>query len=255
MRQNFRTGELDILTPGELAKALHEHFHESRFMRIQRMQLAGMRALKLPRIQFTATTTNFILGEAAGSAPCGPEQGYIWLVRRILVASNVISDQASFQLYAGSDATASPLQLVDVVGNHGDNYGPLVQVPTPAVSTTVYGNPNAFPVYVTLAGGVGITAVTVNGGLVLTGNGTFLVPAFGTYSVTFSTTAPTATTAYYSPPGMNVNEAYYPGNKALWVWAGEQLYANLQGATVGNVYSLSGVALEVPTEMQGKIIS
>ncbi len=54
---------------------------------------------------------------------------------------------------------------------------------------------------------------------------------------------------------IRVNQAYYPGNnKGLLVFPGEQLYALMAGATAGIQYSLTGIIVEAPIEMQGKII-
>lgn len=55
--------------------------------------------------------------------------------------------------------------------------------------------------------------------------------------------------------GFNVNSAYYPGNRGLWVWPDEFLWAQVSSATVNNNYNLGGVAVEVPIEMAGKLFS
>jgi hypothetical protein len=52
---------------------------------------------------------------------------------------------------------------------------------------------------------------------------------------------------------MRVGTAYYPSNKALLLWPGEQLYFSI-ASTSGNTYRVSGVAVEVPAEMVGKIL-
>lgn len=54
-------------------------------------------------------------------------------------------------------------------------------------------------------------------------------------------------------PGQNVNVAFRPGNKAEWLFPGEQIYAGITGATTGNSYVMTGIAVEVPAEMVGKI--
>jgi hypothetical protein len=66
-----------------------------------------------------------------------------------------------------------------------------VAVSQPAVpaSTVPVQNPNAFPVNVVVAGGT-VTSVSVNGVVVGAGDGTFVVPAFGSIAVTYSV-APT----------------------------------------------------------------
>lgn len=53
---------------------------------------------------------------------------------------------------------------------------------------------------------------------------------------------------------ITLGQAYLPGTRGLIVKSGEQVMATIQGATVGNTYTLSGIATEVPTVMQGKLI-
>lgn len=91
----------------------------------------------------------------------GPQDGFSWLIQRI---------------------------TVDGLKKYG-----VVTVNSPAVpaSGTAVNNPYPFPVQVVISGGVGLTAVVVNGVTVGTGDGTYLVPAGGTISVSYSTTAPT----------------------------------------------------------------
>jgi hypothetical protein len=55
-------------------------------------------------------------------------------------------------------------------------------------------------------------------------------------------------------PGQNVNVGYRPGNKTVWLWPTEQIYAQITGATVGAVYTMTGIASEVPAEMAGKLV-
>lgn len=52
---------------------------------------------------------------------------------------------------------------------------------------------------------------------------------------------------------LKVGAAYYPGTRGLFLFPGEQLYANLTSVS-GNVYRLMGLATEVPSEMVGKIL-
>jgi hypothetical protein len=54
--------------------------------------------------------------------------------------------------------------------------------------------------------------------------------------------------------GQHVNQGYYPGNKAVYVNPGEQIYALVTGGTVGNQYSLDGEAFSAPAEMKGKLM-
>lgn len=68
----------------------------------------------------------------------------------------------------------------------------VTNVPAIATSGTAVQNPNSVPVNVTLAGFTA-TQVFVNGILVGASNGTYIVPAFGSISVTFTVVGTTAT--------------------------------------------------------------
>ena len=50
-----------------------------------------------------------------------------------------------------------------------------------------------------------------------------------------------------------VNKAYYPGGDGLFLFPGEQLFAGITSVS-GNIYRLTGLAVEVPSEMSGKIL-
>lgn len=52
---------------------------------------------------------------------------------------------------------------------------------------------------------------------------------------------------------LKVGQAYYPGTRGLFLWPGDQLYASLT-SVANNTYRLTGVAIEVPAEMAGKIL-
>ena len=53
--------------------------------------------------------------------------------------------------------------------------------------------------------------------------------------------------------GQPQSVGYAPGTKLVYAQPGEQIYAQVLGATVGNIYILSGEAIRVPAEMKGKI--
>lgn len=55
-------------------------------------------------------------------------------------------------------------------------------------------------------------------------------------------------------PGQNVNVGYLIATKAVFLQGGEQVYAEIFSATVGNQYYLEGEAIRVPAEMKGKIL-
>lgn len=54
--------------------------------------------------------------------------------------------------------------------------------------------------------------------------------------------------------GLPVNQGYYFTTKTVFLQPGEQLYAQILTATVGNQYWLDGEAVRVPAEMKGKIL-
>lgn len=54
--------------------------------------------------------------------------------------------------------------------------------------------------------------------------------------------------------GLPVNQGYYFTTKTVFLQPGEQLYAQIFTATVGNQYYLDGEAVRVPAEMKGKIL-
>jgi hypothetical protein len=55
-------------------------------------------------------------------------------------------------------------------------------------------------------------------------------------------------------PGQNVNVGYFTATKSVFLQGGEQIYAEIFSATVGNQYYLEGEAIRVPAEMIGKIL-
>ena len=52
---------------------------------------------------------------------------------------------------------------------------------------------------------------------------------------------------------LKVGQAYYPGTRGLFLWPGEQLYASIT-SVVTNSYRMTGIAIEVPAEMAGKLL-
>lgn len=59
--------------------------------------------------------------------------------------------------------------------------------------------------------------------------------------------------AHLIDTNLKVNTAYYPGNRGLFLWPGEQLYAAVT-SVANSTYRITGAAVEVPAEMQGKIL-
>ena len=52
---------------------------------------------------------------------------------------------------------------------------------------------------------------------------------------------------------LKIGQAYYPGTRGLFLSPGEQLYVSATSVS-GNTYRITGVAIEVPAEMAGKIL-
>lgn len=236
---------LDLLTNDELKSSMG-HAVDTQIREMYR----GMKVIKLPQIRLAGNGGALDLTGQSMGAHCGPDSGYIWVLGRIMVASNTLTDSANYILYSGSDPT-----LFDSFHILDGLLGPVAAVAaTPAVpaSAVAQQNPNAQPVQVVVTAGT-VTAVTVNGVQVGSGDGTYFVPAYGSISVTYSA-APTWVWTGTAPPlGRNVNVAYYPGTRAAWLFPGEQVYAQVNNSVASNIYALTGLALECPAEMQGKL--
>lgn len=237
--------ELDILTAGELKTNLGHAFNEA-----LRDSYRTIKLMKLPQIRATAAGASLNLAQSASqAAPVGPEQGFIWMVRRVIVNSNTPNDQAHWTAFSGSDVTLfDSAHLLEGFTQGGIN------VTTPAVPASTVAQQNATnqPVQVVITGGT-ITAVIVNGVTVGTAAGTYYVPAYGSISITYSV-APTWAWTGTVIQGNPVGVGYYPSSEAVWLWPGEQIYAQVAGATVTNQYVLSGIAIEVAAEMVAKLI-
>lgn len=221
----------------------------------------GIEGARLPPViaQGNGGTINLFAG-GGSDGTAGPEQGDVWLIRRVIVTSSAFaSDPARYVLFRGSTPSDpgqyTNRQLFDAGGATGV-FGTPTQPAVPA-STVAQQNPNAYPVVVVISGGSGLTAVTVNGVTVGTGDGTYTVPAGGTISVTYSVTAPTWVWSNQTPfvLGQQQGVAIYPSNKAGLFLPGEQLYAQVFNTTAGNSYILGGEAIRVPAEMKGKVLA
>lgn len=95
---------IDLLTKDELTDSLHGNTD-----RVLRDQYRTMKLFKLPIVRATATATTLVLAQNfgagnSGGSPNGPEQGFIWRVGRITIASSGV-DTGAATLYAGSDPT------------------------------------------------------------------------------------------------------------------------------------------------------
>ena len=87
------------------------------------------------------------------------------------------------------------------------------------------------------------------GRITVTSNGT------DTGAVTlFNGTDPTNLSEEYQVDNtLKVGAAYYPGSRGLYVFPTEFLYLSVT-TVAGNIYTVTGQVVEVPAEMQGKIL-
>jgi hypothetical protein len=144
-----------------------------------RERYRGLEIQQLPRLVVTATSATQGMFSSNDMTPLGPEQGDVWMVRRIIVKGFTLADAAKYILFAGS----TPSDL-------GSGY-----------------------------------------------TGQYLLEGFAA-----------------SAAGQPVGVGFYPGTKAIFLQPGQQIYAQVLAATVGNQYILEGTAIRVPAEMKGKIL-
>lgn len=116
MKQDIRSGSLDLITPGELGEQLHAHLGTA-FSRQLRETYRGLKIIRLPAIVMNATTAAFTLYNNPPSANCGPESGYIWEIKRVTIESSLgATDTAVITgLYVGSDSAPNQRMLIDRV--------------------------------------------------------------------------------------------------------------------------------------------
>lgn len=169
MKQQLAGYTFDMLTKQELEEALGHNIDS-----MLRDMYRGEKLMRMPISKITASAATFTLPAQSGNtAVTGPDQGFIWRIQRVIVASSSLTDVAKYTLYVGSDPTAT--------------------------------------------------------------DATHLIEGFGS-------------------TGQNVNAGFRPGNKAEWIFSGEQIYAAITAATAGNSYVMTGIVTEVPAEMIGKIL-
>jgi hypothetical protein len=161
-------------------------------------------------------------------------------------ANTVITQIAAGSFTGNTKYTVTGLTYLDgtVTAADDDNMRIVANGGTLAlISTGFGGGPYPFgPIYFTTAASP--TALQVEARVAASG-------ASAVYHASIDAT-PTQTTT--GTQGLQVNQVYYPASHGIYLWSGEQIYVNIIGATVGNSYTLSGVAVEVPVEMQGKIL-
>lgn len=171
-RLHANLAEIDLLTREELTQELHKGIDAG-----VRERYRGVELQRFPSITVVATAATQNISTTNDMTPAGPEQGDIWMIRRVIVKSFLLTDVAKYILFRGS---------------------------TPSDSNTY--------------------------------NGRFLLEGFASAGA-----------------GQSVGIGFYPGTKAIFLQPGEQIYAQVLGATVGNQYILEGEAIRVPAEMKGKL--
>ena len=251
---------IDVLTRDEMEQVL-QHEMDSYI----RERARGLEIQRVPYVPITAIAVTTQLFTSNDATPWGPEQGDIWMLRRVIVKSNVLTDAAKYTIFRGSTPS-------DVANSYTtrfllENQSPgtpaipaptINQIPLAASGVASYNN-NSVGVNQTITGGT-VTAIAINGTTTGLTSGVFFVPAGGTVTVTYTVAPTTFTTAPVTgaiaavPPGINVNNGFYFATKAVFLQPGEQVYAQINGATIGNQYYLEGEAIRVPAEMKGKIL-
>jgi hypothetical protein len=172
-RLHSQLAPIDLLTREELAAELHKGVDDH-----VREWIRGIEIQRFPSVTVTATAATQNISTSNDMTPAGPEQGDVWMIRRVIVKSFTLADAAKYILFRGS---------------------------TPS-------DPGAY-------------------------TGRWLLEGFAA-----------------SSGGQSVGIGYYPGTKSIFLQPGEQIYAQVLSATVGNQYILEGEAIRIPAEMKGKIL-
>lgn len=250
---------IDVLTRDELSQTMSHEFDE-----LLRTRFLGLELQRFPFYPVEAAQTTVQLFSGNDATPWGPEQGDIWMVRRIIVKSNVLTDTAKYQIFRGSTPSDTANSYTSRQLIEGFNPGTAaVTQPTPPVivvgtSPYTFVNTQSYGVEVTVSGGT-VSVIAVNGQTTGATSGTFYLAPNSYITVTYSV-APAMTevnaTANVAavPPGQYVNAGFYPSTKSIFCQPGEQIYAQIQGATVGNQYVIDGEAIRCPAEMKGKLL-
>lgn len=254
---------IDLLTRLELEQVLSQKFDN-----FTRDFYRGLDSARLPTVTSTPGASGTInLGNINTSdGYLGPEQGDLWLLRRLVVRSSSFTDTAKYILFRGSTPSdsssySSQFLLEGFTAPVAAIAAPVPSQPAVPATGVAQQNVNQFPVQVVIsANGATITNVSVNGITVGTAAGTYTVPANGAISIAYSVATPTwvwsnlNTTIPAVPMGQNVNVGYYPGTKAVLLMPGEQVYAQVFNAVATSTYNLAGEAVRVPAEMRGKVL-
>ena len=246
MRQTLPGGlQLDLLTRSELGSELDRAIGS-----LSRSDPRGMKLMRMPITRAVGTGGTITIGGNPQADNQGPQQGYIWRLMRLMVASNSVNDSARYLVYSGSDPSATDENhLLD--GQVGSP--PFVFTPAVPASGTAQFNNSAYPSLVVVSGGT-VSAVTVNGTPTGATSGGFYVPAGGSITLTYTVAPAWSWSNSFLGPGQLVNVAFRPGNKAEWIFPGEFPYCSVYNTISGLYYAMTGIAAEVPMEMVAKIL-
>ncbi|HEX4201292.1 MAG TPA: hypothetical protein VHY59_07215 [Chthoniobacterales bacterium] len=96
-RLHNQLAEIDVLTREELDESLHKGFDA-----ILRERYRGLEIQRIPFVPITATAATQNLFTTNDATPWGPEQGDLWMLRRVIVKSNVLTDTAKYVVFRGS---------------------------------------------------------------------------------------------------------------------------------------------------------
>jgi hypothetical protein len=98
-----------------------------------------MKLLRTPIARVTAAGATATLAQIQAGAPIGPDQGYLWRIHRIVVASASLADVAKYVLYNGSDPTAlDQIHLLDTGGfGGGGTVTQDIAVPNPGTGVNL----------------------------------------------------------------------------------------------------------------------
>lgn len=96
-RLHSNLAPIDILTREELEQVLDKNVD-----RELREKVRGLDVARVPIYPITATGTSVNMFTGNDQTPWGPEQGDIWMLRRVNVKSNVFTDAGKYLLFRGS---------------------------------------------------------------------------------------------------------------------------------------------------------
>jgi hypothetical protein len=251
-RLHSQLAPIDLLTRLELEQTLHQGLDAQIREWVRGLDIARIPAVFAPG---NGGTVNLV-SSGSDDPLIGPQEGDIWMLRRVVVVSSAFTtDTARYILFRGT----TPSDAANAYTNR--NVLELFNAPvqnTPVspgigASPSTYINTNPYGVNATIAGGT-VSNISVNGQNTGSTSGTFFLAPGSYITVTYSV-APTQTiTGANATVGQQVGIGYYPGNKAIYLQPGEQIYAQVLGSVTGNTYTMNGEAIRCPAEMKGKLL-